>query len=173
MEKKLEIPTPEAISAVRGEAGQSSKKVQSAMMEYATIPENGVFTEIGIKSFEIPKVGKKVAVGMFTKTGEFISENTIFSSTTLEEITQIKNGDNKDKFMLKQERNSPELFRLAASADKRLIALIGKQFTSKTSDGLTLKSYEAADMFATDKDMALFQLRKNIEPKKYYKFVVT
>ena len=175
-EKRLEAATAAEISDLRKEAGQSDKKITNSAAEFVKIPENGIFSNVGMKEFDIPNVGLKKSVGLFTENGEFISENAIFASTVTDELVIVKNGSNKGKFMLKQIPVSTiESTLKGASRDLRLIELVGKKFETKKISGFTLKegSYDVdvmmvkADTPANHKK--LLALR---EPKDYYCFTV-
>lgn len=175
-EKKLKAATAAEISDLRKEAGQSDKKIENSSTEFHKTPESGVFSHIGIKEFDIPKVGLKKSIGLFTEDGNFISENTIFASTVTDELVIIKNGANKNKFMLKQIPVSTiESTLKGASRDLRLLELIGKRFEAKKVSGFTLKEGSfSVDvmMIKTDTPTNREKLLKLREPKSYYSFTV-
>ena len=175
-EKKLESATATAVSELRREAGQSEKKVENSATEFSKTPESGIFAHVGIKEFDIPNVGLKKSVGLFTEDGNFISENTIFASTVTDEIVIIRNGANKGKFMLKQIPVSTiESTLKGASRDLRLIELVGKRFEAKKVSGFTLKEGSfSVDvmMIKTDTPTNREKLLKLREPKSYYRFTI-
>ena len=176
MEKRIDTLTAEAVNQLRIDAGQSTKKRENASMEFVSIPNEGVFDTIGIKEFEIPKVGKKISIGLFTKSGQFVSENSIFASSVSEDMVQVKENStspNKGKWYLKQVEINPHLRELAPSQNARLLALVGKTFKTEPISGFTLKegSYTSEKMFVSSNNETnkkkLISLR---EPKKFYKF---
>lgn len=168
------ISTVEEISALRAEIGQSEKKITNSAQEFAKTPERGEFSHIGSKEFDIPEVGIRVSLGLYTKEGEFVSENSIFANTVTDEVVEIKNGSNKGKFMLKQARISGNDVWEANSQNKRLLSLVGKKFTTESVDGKALKAYTPEVMFAADKKAtSVTTLKQNTEPKVYHKFMVS
>ena len=173
-EKKLENPTAKDVTALRKEVGQSDKKIENSATEFSKTPESGEFSHVGVKEFDIPNVGLKKSVGLFTKNGEFISENTVFASTVTEEIAVIKTGANKGKFMLKQVPVSKiESTLKGASRDLRLIELIGKKFEAKKVSGFALKegSYDVKIMMVpTNTETNHKKLLALREPKDYHAF---
>ena len=175
-EKKLEAATAAALTSLREEAGQTAKKIENSAREFSKTPEQGTFSHVGVKEFDIPNIGLKKSIGLFTENNEFISENTIFSSTVTDEIVMIKNGPNKDKFMLKQKPVSTIESKLhGASRDLRLIELIGKHFKTEKVSGFTLKegSFDVNVMMVKSNTPANHEkLLKLREPKDYYSFTI-
>lgn len=169
MAVEIKIVTAQQVSELRKSIGQSDKKVANSSQEFVTVPREGTFSHIGTREFDIPGTGKVKSIGIFTTDNKFVAENTVFASTVTDEIVEVKNGPNKGKFMLKQVRVSPKLFDLADSQDKRLLALVGKSFTSEKVDGFQLKDYSANKMFGkTDAQKA--SLKDNREAKTYNRF---
>ena len=176
MEKRINQLTAEAVDNLRKDAGQSDKKRLQASMEFASLPNEGIFDTIGIKEFEIPKVGKRISIGLFTQSGHFVSENTIFASSVSEDLVQVRENStspNKGKWYLKQVEINPHLRELAPSQNARLLALVGRAFKTEPVSGFTLKegSYTPEKMFVSSNNETnrkkLIALR---EPKKFYKF---
>lgn len=169
MAVETKITTAQQVSDLRKSIGQSDKKILNSSQEFVSVPKEGTFSRIGSKEFDIPGTGKVTSIGFFTTNDKFVAENTIFASTVTEQVVEVKNGPNKGKFMLRQERVSPELFDLADSQDKRLLALIGKSFTTERVSGFQLKDFAANKMFAkTEAQKA--SLKDNREAKTYHKF---
>ena len=175
-EKKLETLTAEAVTALREEAGQNSTKIENSAKEFVKIPESGTFAHVGMKEFDIPDVGIKKSIGLFTALGEFVSENTVFASTVTDKIVIVKKGKNKGKFMLKQVPVSTIESKLkGASRDLRLIELVDKKFEAKKVSGFTLKegSFDVEIMMVKTNTPANHEkLLKLREPKDYYSFTV-
>ena len=175
MAVETKITTPKQVSELRKSIGQSVKKIANSAQEFVSIPKSGIFVEITTKEFDIPNVGKKKSIGLLTQDGKFIAENSIFASSVTDELVEIKGGDNKGKFMLRQERVSPELYDLGDSQDKRLVALIGQSFETENFPGFQLKegSYTPKKMFVSSKNeqnkQKLLDLR---EPKTYKRFIL-
>lgn len=177
MEKKLVELTAEAVNSLRKEAGQSEKRITNSAAEFAAIPEIGEFAEIGMKQFTLRNGQSVMSIGLFTTEGFFISENAIFSSTLTSELFQISKNStssNAGKWMLRQERLNPKLWDLAPSADKRLIALVGRGFKTSKIDGLVYKSEvfkDISNLFVPSNTAGnLKKLTDKTEVKTLYKF---
>ena len=165
------------ISALRKEVGQSDKKILAAATEFTTTPESGTFEKVGSKEFEIPGTGKVVSIGIFTKNGEFISENALNLQDLKQALVEIKTGNRKGKFMLKSERLS-DLRKFGASSDKILETLQGKSFRTNKHETRVYKSefLDAVKFDAvcqsTDSETALSKALKCTELKNGYVFEV-
>ena len=176
MEKRINQLTAEAVDNLRKDAGQSEKKRENASAEFVSLPSEGIFDTVGIKEFDIPKIGKRTSIGLFTKSGHFVSENTIFASSVSEDLVQVRENStspNKGKWYLKQVEINPHLRELAPSQNARLLALVGKSFRTEPVSGFTLKegAYTPDKMFVSSNNETnkkkLINLR---EPKRFYKF---
>ena len=132
--EKLALVNTSAVQNLRKSIGQSEKKMLNSAQEFSTIPERGTFSHVGTKEFNIDGVGVKQSLGLYTVDGDFISENTLIKQSLLDELTEIRNGTRKGKFMLKSERLN-DLSKFGKSLDAQLIGLQGVEFTSeKLSD---------------------------------------
>ena len=104
----IEVKTLDDLRKLRATLQQSKKKQQNADTEFATIPEEGVFDRIDIKEFTLKdekgKETKVQSLGIYTKNGEFISENTLTKQKLGEVLTSVKTGDRKGLFILKSDR---------------------------------------------------------------------
>ena len=128
MEKEIILATMESIDAIRVKAGNSEKRRKNAAQEFTSTPLKGTFSHVGVKVFNIEGT-EYPSIGLYLKTGEFISENALNQQNLLEELAEIKNGSRKGKFMLKSERLS-DLTEHGTSANARLVALQGKTYTA-------------------------------------------
>ena len=145
--EKLTLDNTSDVQALRKSIGQSDKKMKNSSQEFSTIPEQGTFAYVGTKEFNIPDVGIRHSLGLYTTDGDFVSENTLTKQNLLDVLTEIKNGTRKGKFMLKSERLN-DLTKFGKSLDSQLINLQGLTFeTEKLTD---VKQYKQE--FLTSKD---------------------
>lgn len=132
--EKLTLDNTSDVQDLRKSIGQSEKKVKNAAQEFSTIPEQGTFSHVGTKEFNIPDVGIRHSLGLYTTEGDFVSENTLTKQNLLDVLTEIRNGTRKGKFMLKSERLN-DLTKFGKSLDSQLINLQGLTFeTQKLTD---------------------------------------
>ena len=132
--EKLTLDNTSDVQNLRKSIGQSEKKMLNSAQEFSSIPEKGIFSHIGTKKFDIPGVGVRHSLGLFTTDGDFLSENTLTKQNLLDILTEIKNGTRKGKFMLKSERLN-DLSKFGKSLDAQLISLQGLSFeTQKLTD---------------------------------------
>ena len=170
------IVSVDKMSDVRKQAGQTEKRIKNSAQEFISIPESGTFSHIGIKEFDIPNVGLRKSVGLYLTDGGFVSENALNAQKLLKELTKVKNGERKDKFILKSERLT-NLSSFGYSADARLVALQGKSFKAiKQPDCIVYKS-TALEKFdtvvvTTDTPVNLEKVLKQTETKQLYKFEI-
>ena len=122
---------------LREQLKQSKKKQDNANMEFTSIPEEGVFHRIGVKEFTLKDDdGKSTTVkslGIFTKNGEFISENTLTKQNLGEVLTSVKTGARKGLFILKSDRLT-SLNKFGATLNAQMLKLQGKSFTTVKKD---------------------------------------
>lgn len=172
-----EVVKIEAVKDLRVAAGQTEAKIKNSAAEFNSTPENGVFSHIGIKEFDIPNVGKRSSVGLYLTDGQFVSENAINQQNLLSEMTEIKNGTRKGKFMLKSNRLT-DLSKLGSSADLRLVALQGKSFSTTKNEIRVYKSeFLSAENFdkvcqTTKSESALKKALDCTEGKNGYIFII-
>lgn len=132
--EKLTLDNTGDVQDLRKSIGQSEKKLKNSAQEFSTIPEKGTFSHIGTKQFDIPGVGVRQSLGLYTVKGDFISENTLTKQVLLDVLTEIRNGSRKGKYMLKSERIN-DLTKFGKSLDAQLISLQGLSFeTQKLTD---------------------------------------
>lgn len=148
-EKEIIIISVDKMKEVRQSAGQTEKKIANSMTEYTSTPEEGTFSYVGVKEFDIPGVGIRKAVGLYLLDGGFVSENAINAQDLTDELVQIKSGNRKDRWMLKSERLS-DISKFGNSADARLVALQGKNFKTAKKEIRVYKS-EFLDAVEFDK----------------------
>ena len=138
--KEIIVLSKEDISELRRSAGQKATKIANSAMVFSSTPKSGVFERVGTKVFDIPNVGVRIAVGLYTNDGEFVSENSIIAQQLLDKFSQIKNGLRKDRYALKSEKMS-DISDFGKSADERLFNMVGKSFTTeKVKDCRVYKS---------------------------------
>ncbi len=138
--KEIIVLSKEDISELRRSAGQKATKIANSAMVFSSTPKSGVFVRVGTKVFDIPNVGVRIAVGLYTNDGEFVSENSIIAQQLLDKFSQIKNGLRKDRYALKSEKMS-DISDFGKSADERLFNMVGKSFTTeKVKDCRVYKS---------------------------------
>jgi len=170
---KVAVTNAADLSELRLSIGQSTKKVNSSKQEFNSTPESGTFHHIGTKEFTID--GKPVmSLGFYLDEAEtvFVSENAIRASNTTETLFQIKQGDNKGLYMLKQERLS-DLSSFGNSSDNQMINLVGKSFKTQKVDTRVLIAFDKDKIFAKDKtESDLAKLWDNTEPKSQYIFTI-
>ena len=118
------------MSKVRAAANQSTEKQRNSATKYEHIPADGTFGNVGTKEYKISDEEKVISVGIYTKSGKFISENCLNQQTLLPEFKEIKGGSRKGRVMLRS-ANLTDLTNFGESADERLIALQGKSFTTE------------------------------------------
>lgn len=175
--EQITLATMENIDDIRVKAGNSDKRRENARQEFASTPLQGTFSHVGVKVFSIDGV-EYPSIGLFLTTGEFISENALNQQSLLDELTEIKNGTRKGKFMLKSERLT-DLSKLGASANARLVNLQGKSYTAEKQEIRVYKSeYLDAQKFNSvcfEKDNAttLKEALKCTESKNGYVFTIS
>ena len=164
------------MAEIRKSAGQSDEKIKNSAMEFTTIPEEGTFTHVGTKEFDIPNVGKRISVGLYLSNGGFVSENALNAQELLDTLIQVKNGKRKGRFMLKSARMS-DLSKFGASADIRLVELQGKSFTTIPKEDARVYKSEYLDpkefdkvCFEKDNKESLKKALDCTETKKLYIF---
>ena len=170
------IVSIDKMADIRKSAGQTEKRIKNSAQEFISIPESGTFSHIGIKEFDIPNVGLRKSVGLYLTDGGFVSENALNAQKLLNELTEIKNGERKGKFILKSERLT-DLASFGYSADSRLVALQGKSFkTAPVPDCRVYKSenLEKFDTVVFEKSNAetLKKALNCTETKKLYIFTI-
>ena len=152
MKEEIILATMDNIDAIRVKAGNSEKRRKNAAQEFASTPLKGTFSHVGVKVFEIDGT-QYPSIGLFLTTGEFISENALNQQSLLDELSEIKNGTRKGKFMLKSERLT-DLSKLGASANARLVALQGKNYTAEKKP---IRVYKAEYLDAKRFDEVCFE----------------
>lgn len=170
------IVSVDKMSDIRKSAGQTDKRIKNSAQEFISIPESGTFSHIGVKEFDIPNVGLRKSVGLYLTDGGFVSENALNAQKLLSELIKVKNGDRKDKFILKSERLS-DLSSFGYSADQRLVALQGKSFKAIPLPECRVYKSAALEKFDTvvvtsDTPANLDKVLKQTETKKLYKFEI-
>ena len=138
MSKELiEVKKVEDLVKLREKLGQTQKKRDNANTEFTTIPEEGVFSHIGVKEFTLTNDDKTTttvkSLGIFTKNDEFISENSLTKQHLDEVLTSVKTGDRKGKFILKSDRLT-NLSKFGGSLNAQMLKLVGKSFTTVKKD---------------------------------------
>lgn len=130
----IEVKTLDDLRELRAKLQQSKKKQINADTEFATIPEEGVFDRIDVKEFILTgndgKTQTVQSLGIYTKNGEFISENTLTKQHLSEVLTSVKTGTRKGKFILKSERLT-NLNKFGKSLNQQLLNLVNKSFTTE------------------------------------------
>lgn len=131
--EKIMLVNTSEVQELRKAIGQSDKKMENSAQEFSSIPKQGMFSHVGTKEFNIPGVGIRQSLGLYTHDDDFISENTLTKQNLLDVLTEIKNGTRKGKFMLASERLN-DLSSFGKSLDGQLIKLQGLTFeTEKTN----------------------------------------
>ena len=95
-----------------------------------------MFDEIGVKEFTLTNDGKTTVVkslGIFTKNGDFISENSLTKQHLEGVLTSVKTGGRKGRFILKSERLT-NLNKFGKSLNEQMLKLKGKSFTTVKKD---------------------------------------
>lgn len=137
MSKELiNVKNVEDLVNLRKKLGQTDKKINNASAEFTTIPEEGVFDEIGVKEFTLTNDGKTQTVkslGLFTKSGDFISENNLTRQHLEEVLTSVKTGKRRGLFILKSDRLT-NLNKFGKSLNEQMLNLKGKSFTTVKKD---------------------------------------
>jgi hypothetical protein len=133
----IDVKNVKDLTKLRKTLGQSEKKQNNANTEFTTIPEEGVFDRIDVKEFTLTDdEGKTTSVkslGIFTKNGEFISENTLTKQHLEEVLTSVKTGDRRGRFILKSERLT-NFNKFGKTLNEQMLNLVGKSFTSVKRD---------------------------------------
>jgi predicted glutamine amidotransferase len=133
----IEVKTLDDLRELRNVLQQSKKKQANADAEFDTIPSEGVFAKIGVKEFTlVDNEGKTQVVkslGLFTKNGEFISENNLTRQHLEEVLTSVKTGSRRGKFILKSTRLT-NLNKFGKSLNQQLLKIVGKSFTTEKRD---------------------------------------
>lgn len=133
----IEVKNVNDLIKVRKALGQSQKKIDNASAEFTTIPEEGVFAKIGVKEFTLTgddgKTQTVKSLGIYTKSGDFISENSLTKQHLEEVLTSVKTGARRGKFILKSERLT-NLNKFGKSLNEQMLNLVGKSFTSVKKD---------------------------------------
>ena len=155
------LATMENIDSLRVKAKNSDKRRENAKQEFASTPLSGTFSHVGVKVFKIEGT-EYPSIGLFLTTGEFISENALNQQGLLEELSEIKNGSRKGKFMLKSERLS-DLTKHGASANARLVNLQGKSYTAEKKP---IRVYKAEYLDAKRFDEVCFETNTATNLKK-------
>ena len=171
------LATMENIDDLRVTAKNSDKRRENAKQEFAGTPLSGTFSHVGVKVFTIDGT-EYPSLGLYLTTGEFISENALNQQNLLEELTEIKNGSRKGRFMLKSERLS-DLSKHGASANARLVNLQGKSYTAEKLPEVRVYKAEYLDAkkfdevcFGTDTAANLKKAWNSTETKTGYIFTV-
>ena len=129
---------------LREQLKQSKKKQANANTEFTSIPEEGVFDRIGVKEFALKDDDGKTttvkSLGIFTKNGEFISENTLTKQHLGEVLTSVKTGKRKGSFILKSDRLT-NLSKFGGSLNDQMLKIVGKSFTTVKKD---VRNYQQA-----------------------------
>lgn len=133
----LEIKSVEDLVKIRKDLGQSQKKIDNASAEFASIPTEGVFAGIGVKEFTLTgndgKTQTVKSLGLFTKNGDFISENNLTRQHLEEVLTSVKTGARRGKFILKSTRLT-DLSKHGKSLNEQMLKIVGKSFTTVKKD---------------------------------------
>lgn len=132
----LNISSVEDLVNLRVKLGQKQKKRDNAAAEFTVIPEKGVFDEIGVKEFTLTNDGKTITVkslGIFTKSGDFISENNLTRQHLENVLTSIKTGTRKGSFILKSDRLT-NLSKFGKSLNEQMLKLKGRSFSTEKKD---------------------------------------
>ena len=137
VKETIEVKTLDDLRQLRSTLKQSKKKQVNADTEFTTIPEEGVFDRIDVKEFSLVNSDGKTQVikslGLFTKNGEFISENNLTRQHLGEVLTSVKTGSRRGKFILKSERLT-NLNKFGSTLNEQMLNLQGKSFTSVKKD---------------------------------------
>ena len=138
MEKEvINVKSVEDLVKLREDLGQSQKKRDNANTEFTTIPEEGVFSHIGVKEFTLTNDDKTQTIvkslGIFTKNNEFISENSLTKQNLEEVLTSVKTGKRRGLFILKSDRLT-NLSKFGSSLNDQMLKLVGKSFTTVKKD---------------------------------------
>lgn len=141
MEK--EKVTPQLISDLRKQAGQSEKRIKNAARMFERTPESGVFVTPVLKEFELEQpdgtTRKVQSLGYLTNKGDFVSESALTKSNILPELVQIRTGERKGRYMLRMQRLT-DLRKFGKSQDEQLANLAGKAFSTKPVE---IRAYKA------------------------------
>ena len=133
----IEVKSLDDLRELRNVLQQSKKKQANADAEFDTIPSEGVFARIGVKEFTlVDSEGKAQTVkslGLFTKNGEFISENNLTRQHLEEVLTSVKTGSRRGKFILKSTRLT-DLSKFGKSLNQQMLKIVGKSFTTTKRD---------------------------------------
>ncbi len=133
----LEIKNVDDLIKIRKDLGQSQKKIDNASAEFASIPTEGVFAGIGVKEFTLTgndgKTQTVKSLGLFTKNGEFISENNLTRQHLEEVLTSVKTGKRRGLFILKSDRLT-NLNKFGSSLNEQMLNIVGKSFTTVKKD---------------------------------------
>jgi hypothetical protein len=133
----LEVKTLDDLRKLRATLNQSKKKQANADTEFVSIPTEGVFDRIDIKEFTLTdekgKETKVQSLGLFTKNGEFISENTLTKQNLGEVLTSVKTGKRKGLFILKSDRLT-NLNKFGSTLNEQMLNIVGKSFTTEKRD---------------------------------------
>lgn len=140
----ISVKSVEDLLKLREDLGQSKKKRDNSNAEFTSIPEEGVFARIGVKEFTLKDDdGKETTVkslGIFTKNGEFISENTLTKQHLEEVLTSVKTGARRGRFILKSERLT-NFNKFGKSLNEQMLNLVNKSFTTVKRD---VRNYQQA-----------------------------
>lgn len=180
--KDIIIVNIDGIGELRTSIGQSEKKVKNSAQEFVSMPLEGTFSHVGTKEFSIEQSEgepvKVVSLGLYTKKGEFVSENALIAQNLLKELVQIKTGVRKNKYCLKSERLT-NLNHLGHSQNARMVALQGKTFKATKLDDCRVYKSEFLDSVKFDlvcsdsaSATALKSAMDKTETKSLYKFEV-
>lgn len=133
----IEVKTLDDLRKLRDTLQQSKKKQINADTEFATIPTEGVFDRIDVKEFTlIDEKGQETKVqslGIYTKNGEFISENTLTKQNLGEVLTSVKTGKRRGLFILKSDRLT-NLSKFGSTLNEQMLNIVGKSFTTEKMD---------------------------------------
>lgn len=178
MNKEIIIIGVDKMGELRASIGQSEKKIKNSAQEFISMPLEGTFSHIGTKEFDIPEVGKRVSLGLYTANNEFVSENALTAQNLLAELAEIKSGTRKGKFSLKSVRLT-DLNKFGASQDLKLVNLQGKHFKAVPVEDARVYKSEYLDSAKFDEVCANAKNEKTLkdamaktEIKKLYKFEI-
>ncbi len=133
----ISVKTVADLTNLRKKLGQSDKKIDNANTEFASIPTEGVFDRIDVKEFTLKdEEGNETVVkslGLFTKSGDFISENNLTRQHLGEVLTSVKTGKRRGSFILKSDRLT-NLNKFGSTLNEQMLNLQGKSFTSVKKD---------------------------------------
>ena len=144
MSKELiNVKNVEDLVNLRKKLGQTDKKINNASAEFTTIPEKCVFDEIWVKEFILTNDGKTQVVkslGIYTQSGDFVSENNLTKQHLEQVLTSVKTGKRRGLFILKSDRLT-NLNKFGKSLNEQMLNLKGKSFTTVKKD---VRNYQQA-----------------------------